>query len=876
MSSKFILYTAIIPLLLLSAFGPMPERNITVFSIGNGNMAEYPLTSNDRGWMQMLPMFFSMNVHFNNYAIREKSAEAFLNEGDWKEVVSQIKEGDYVFIGFDNDSTTGNDMKEIYRNAIVKFITDINQKKGIPVLFTPIITQKNNEETTSLIKAISDKQNITCIDLREPTQNFSKNASRIKKNDLSINEAIRVAEMAAQSIKNKIPDLNLGSYQRTNDNAIPSPVFADETADIIAAQLKQEAALNFNLRQLPVTKTGWEVYRINLRNELLKASGAEINHSLPLDIHETGSIKMNGYTIKKIYFQTRPNVYATADLYVPDGKGIFPAIINMHGHWPNGKAGDMVQSCAHELALNGYVCLNIDAWGSGERTTIHGIDEYHGSNLGASLMNIGESLLGNQLTDNMRGVDLLASLPYVDKSNIGATGASGGGNQTMWLCALDERIKASMPVVSVGTFQSYIMGSNCVCELMPEGFTYTEESGILALIAPRSIKICSGLKDASPTFYPSEMIRSYTNAKPIFALYNVKDNINYQLFNTPHGYWPEMRQAMLGWFNLKLKGIGNGDFKEEIPFTLLSYEQLMVFPKGKRDSLVMSTADYCIQKGKEFSNALYKKGIIDTKKELKDLHDILLLPARPDVVEKVHEYEKEDGWHRIVLETTSKHLIPLRYFPSVKKNAPVVIICSDSDKDGKEKVRINEYIQKKYGVVVADVWGTGELASSHARATDGRLPEFHTLARAELWLGKTIIGEWVSDISNLIKYVQTNDKPSSVTVDASREISIAALMQSALNNNTDNCILRTCPLSYALDKREGIDFFNMAIHVPGILKWGDISLVAALNKRAELIFKDPVSVTGEKITGTQLSDYKAKFAKMKTVCKSENKVLFTD
>jgi hypothetical protein len=68
----------------------------------------------------------------------------------------------------------------------------------------------------------------------------------------------------------------------------------------------------------------------------------------------------------------------------------------------------------------------------------------------------------------------------------------------------------------------------------------------------------------------------------------------------------------------------------------------------------------------------------------------------------------------------------------------------------------------------------------------------------------------------------------------------------------------------------------MAIHVPGILKWGDISLVAALNKRAELIFKDPVSVTGEKITGTQLSDYKAKFSKMGTACKSENKILFTN
>jgi len=834
-------------------------------------MAEYDLTSNLRGWMQMLPMFFSMNVQFNNDATKDKSAGDYLNEGHWNTVISQVKEGDYVFISFHNSPA---EEKGVYQNTIAKFIEDINQKKAIPVLFTSLNTRKENNTTGNLIKEISEKYKVVCIDLGKLAQNVFKKTSQKNNNDLNINDAIKVAHIAAQSIKNKIPDLNLSDGE--NDKAPSLPIFASEAADIIASNLRQEAALDFNVRQLPATKAGWESYRKKLRSELLKASGAEINHSLPLDMHETGSIKMNGYTINKVYFQTWPNVYATADLYVPDGKGLFPAIINMHGHWPDGKSGEMVQPRAHELALNGYVCLNIDAWGSGERTTVHGIDEYHGSNLGASLMNIGESLLGSKLSDNIRGVDLLCSLPYVDKNNIGATGASGGGNQTMWLSALDERIKASMPVVSVGTFQSYIMGSNCVCELMPEGLTFTEESGVLALIAPRSVKICSALKDASPTFYPSEMIRSYTNAKPIFGSYNKKDNIQYQLFNTPHGYWPEIRQAMLGWFDLKLKGMGNGDFKEEIPFNLLPNEQLMVFPKGKRDPLVMNISDYCIQKGEALTNALYEKENIDTKSKLKYLRDILLLPAEPDAIEKVHEYEKKDGWHRIVLETNNKHFIPLKFFAAATDNAPVAIICSDSNNDGKEEILVKDYIQKGYSVVIADVWGTGESASSQARKTDGRLPEFHTLARAELWLGKTIMGEWVSDISNIVNYVQKKYTPSSVTLDANREIAIAALMQSALHNNIDTCILRTCPLSYALDKREGIDFFNMAIHIPGILKWGDISLIAGLNKRAELIFKNPVSVTGNEIKNQQLSAFKDKFSKMKAACQNENKILFTD
>jgi hypothetical protein len=104
------------------------------------------------------------------------------------------------------------------------------------------------------------------------------------------------------------------------------------------------------------------------------------------------------------------------------------------------------------------------------------------------------------ITDNIRGVDLLSSLTYVDAQHIGATGSSGGGNQTMWLTAMDERIKAAVPVVSAGTFQAYVMGTPCICEVLVDGLTFTEEAGVLGLIAPRAIKMCNHSKDNLPGF----------------------------------------------------------------------------------------------------------------------------------------------------------------------------------------------------------------------------------------------------------------------------------------------------------------------------------------------------------------------------------------
>ena len=364
----------------------------------------------------------------------------------------------------------------------------------------------------------------------------------------------------------------------TKTDSLPL-VFPANQSDITDKSLRYEAAMKFAENQLPRTAKEWEEYRIKLRNEVILKAGVIIDNKLPLNVKETGSIKMKNYVIKNITFQTRPGVFATANLFIPDGPGPFPAVINMLGHWRKGKIDNTgPQAVGHTLATNGYVCLTIDPWGAGERGTKHGIYEYHGANLGASLMNLGEPLLGIQISDNMRGIDLLCSLPVVDTTKIGATGASGGGNQTMWLSAVDKRVKADVPVVSVGSFESYIMESNCICEQLPDGLTFTEEAGIVALSnAPLLI---NHKLDSNPTFFPAEMLRTYANARKIFEMTGRGNNISYHLFDLPHGYEREDREAMLGWFDLQLKGTGNGSPRKEIPFEQLPEEKLLVFPAG--------------------------------------------------------------------------------------------------------------------------------------------------------------------------------------------------------------------------------------------------------------------------------------------------------
>ncbi|MBE6357077.1 MAG: hypothetical protein E7058_08210, partial [Lentisphaerae bacterium] len=210
---------------------------------------------------------------------------------------------------------------------------------------------------------------------------------------------------------------------------------------LVESELKNEAARRRLMHQLPFDKKDWKP--AELREKIWQALGVRVDHSVPLDLKVTGKFEHDGYTIWKLCYQSRPGVYVTGNLYVPAGKGPFPAVINMHGHWESGRLAPRIQERGHLLAKSGYVCLAVDAFGTGERCPEHGSYTSHGGLLGGAPFQFGETLMGLQVVDNMRGVDLLQSLDFVIKDKIGACGASGGGNQTMWLAAMDERITAA-------------------------------------------------------------------------------------------------------------------------------------------------------------------------------------------------------------------------------------------------------------------------------------------------------------------------------------------------------------------------------------------------------------------------------------------------
>ncbi len=601
----------------------------------------------------------------------------------------------------------------------------------------------------------------------------------------------------------------------------------------IIETLKLEAAKRFRHLQLPEKAESWQPKRRELVEKITEKIAIDYPENLPLDWRETSCVSCDGYSIRQLYYQSRKDFYVTASLYVPDGDGPFPGVVNMHGHWSQGRLAAKIQAVGHLLAKAGYVVIAVDAFGSGERSTEHGVFEYHGGLLGGMLMNVGDTLMGIQIVDNMRAVDLLHALPFVDSDNIGATGGSGGGNQTMYLAAFDQRIKAAVPVVSVGSYESYVGGTNCVCELLPDGLEICEESAILGLIAPRALKICNAMHDINPTFYVSEMLRSYTEAKKIYAALGVPEKISTLAFDAEHSYPKEVQETMLGFFDFYLRGKGHGLPAEVPTYSILPEEQLMVFEKGKRPDKVVSIQKYIARKAERLQQ---NGGSVAGLKTL--------LRINSESIKQANFLSSENGWEKHSVETTSGRMLPFLF---LKRDSNCCRVLAAPG--GKEELIEHQLLQEAQNsgdsILIFDPWGCGE--SGYIEEQFPVFAEQHNLSRSLIWLGRRLMGEWCSDFMLASDFVNQMLPDTGLHLIGRRDSGIAALFAAVIQPEKIRTVtLFDSPKSLMYSGKPGEKFMTMACCIPNIINWGDVKQACNL-AQCEVNFVRPRLMDGSLI-----------------------------
>jgi len=602
-------------------------------------------------------------------------------------------------------------------------------------------------------------------------------------------------------------------------------VWTEPGGPILKEALRLEARTLHQMHQPPARMWDWQSMRKRLIRQLLDAAGT-FPAPPELDVREHGSIEAEGYRIIKLSYQSRPGLRVTALLYRPDGPGRFPAVLNMHGHWHQGKIAATVAGRCQVLAKEGFVVLSPDAIGAGERGTQPGEFEYHGHHQSASLLSAGETLLGMQLNDNMRGLDLLEALDDVDGNRIGATGASGGGNQTLWLSALDPRVKASVPVVSIGTFESYVTNYNCWCETLPGGLKITETWGALGLIAPNPLLILTAAREKNPAFLPAEMLRSYAVAQKIYGLYGAADRISCQAVDLPHCYLPEMQRHMLGWFKYWLTGEGTPLPRALPAVPEFPERELMCFPGATRPAEVKSLLAYSSLRTVECKKTFLSQPRLNRGEKLRSLRQILRLSAGMDRLKSSEPSCEEND--RLVIERFSVESEPNVLIPCVvishagKKPTTITLAIHGGNKAAcLKEAAVQAILRDKGAVCLMDLRHTGETKWDFEEFTDDL-----SVARAALWLGHTMIGQWVKDLFAVRAALAKKSSKSRVGLLAFEEAAVAVLAAAALEKRFYSVKVERLLSSYVITDSPLTQRYS--IYLPGILQWGDISLLAAL------------------------------------------------
>lgn len=280
--------------------------------------------------------------------------------------------------------------------------------------------------------------------------------------------------------------------------------------------------------------------------------------------------EFNGYSVENVAFESLPGFIVAGNLYRPLGReGKFPVILNPHGHfgdkgWFARTRPDMQARCAH-FAQMGAVAFSYDMVGWGESIQTNHNDP---------------NVLTLQLWNSIRVIDFLTSLPDVDGSRIGVTGASGGGTQTFLLTAVDDRVTASAPCVMVSAH--FFGGCQCESGLPIHQDPETNNAEIAALAAPRPQLLVSVGGDWTHNTPGVELPYIWK----VYRLFGAEKNIeNFHLPQEGHDYGYTKREPVYRFFaqSLGLNRIPVAWPTDKAPpedVTIEPHEKLLVFDKA--------------------------------------------------------------------------------------------------------------------------------------------------------------------------------------------------------------------------------------------------------------------------------------------------------
>jgi cephalosporin-C deacetylase-like acetyl esterase len=625
---------------------------------------------------------------------------------------------------------------------------------------------------------------------------------------------------------------------------------------MLRAHLLAEARQAFDARRAAVAalKTPQDLRKRQreLRAKFVAALGG-FPDKTPLNARVVGTDQRDGYRVERVVYESRPDHHVTANLYLPAGKGPFPAVLMPIGHSANGKADASVQRGAILLARNGLAALAYDPIGQGERWQLlndqgkpaipSSTSEHTMAGIGALL--VGRSTASYRIWDGIRSLDYLASRPEIDATRLGCTGCSGGGTLTSYLMALDDRVAVAAPscyLTSLERLFATIGPQDAEQNITGQVAFGMEHADYLTMRAPRPTLICAASRDF---FDIQGTWTSFREAKRAYGLMGHPERVDLVESDSGHGFPKPQREAMLRWMRRWLLKVDDAPTEGQIAVAkesdLLCTRTGQVLTDFKGKSVFALNALRAAELAQERAQA---RGRDELLKDVARLAGVRLPVAAAKVTEAGEVKRNGHRIRKLLFETEPGVKVPGLLFDGGR--GPLVIYADGAGKSAAAAPGgpIEKLARAGRRVLALDLRGMGETAPG--KPAGGR-PDYFGAdsfeAFVSLHLNGPLLGQRATDLLAVVaNVVGESDDIELIGVGSA---GLAALHAAALEPRIKRLTLEGALVSWSAVVRTPVSRDQLTNVVPGALAAYDLPDLAGLMAPRPLTIRRPADATGE-------------------------------
>ena len=585
----------------------------------------------------------------------------------------------------------------------------------------------------------------------------------------------------------------------------------------------------------------------------------------PLNPRVAGKVQRPGFTVEKIVFESQPKHYVTAAMFMPDPtrhKPPYPGVLVPCGHSALGKGCDPYQRAAMLLAINGIAALVFDPIDQGERGQLldsKGRPPMWGTKahtmLGVGSILVGRNTAWFEIWDGMRAIDYLQSRREVDPKRIGCTGNSGGGTQTSYLMALDERISCAAPgcfLTSSQRLAQTIGPGDSEQNIYRQTAFGMHEADYVLMRAPKPTLICCVTRDF---FDISGTWDTFRNAKRIYTRLGFSERVDLAEQDEKHGFHMQLRVAMVRWMMRWLDGKDKA-ITEPDDLKPLTKTDIQCTPTGQVMAIKGARSVYDINDDHAAVLAKRREELwkperqVETLKQVAELAGIRPLDQLPAPIVTRAGSVKRSGYsiEKLVIKPEAGIYLPgLLFTPDKKAGAPPVLYVHESGKtaDAGDGKPIDKLVASGRVVLAVDLRGIGETAQKSQRKFSSHFGGDWKDFYSAYLLGRSYVGMRAEDVLLCARWLAKHEKNASVALTAVGHVGVPALHAAAIESDLFASVKLAGTLtswSDVLAKR--IVKRQLINTVHGALEAYDLpDLTGAVGKKLTIV--DPTSATGK-------------------------------